>query len=585
MKEDNTFRVRPGRIKSTRSAKTKGFVSQVLRAAKTAGHFSGAPRSGRSAGIKRSTFGRGRVNFSRARLFSPQRQVIVKARIVRHAGRAFRSAPMSAHLAYLARDGVTRDGEDAAFFGKETDQVDDRDFSGLCHGDRHHFRFIISPEDASDMTDLRAFTRDLAEQMEADLGTPLDWLAVDHWNTDNPHVHLLVRGVAADGADLVIARDYISRGLRSRAEDLVGIELGPKPEHEIRTALERDVTVERWTKLDQQIRYIADETGRIDLRPTTPPSPDRETRRLMIGRLQHLGKMGLSQSAGPGQWVVGLEAERTLRDLGLRRDVTKTMHHAFMRHGTERAIADFRMDQAGTAGPIIGRLIDRGLHDEITGEAYVVIDATDGHAHHFRLPGLESIAQAPAIGGIVEVRRFESSEETRPTLVLATRSDFGLAAQVTARGATWLDHRLVAKTAIPLSRGGFGREVSEALNARRAALITQGLAKMQGEVVVLQRDLLDTLRRRELREVSAKVTAETGLLLLPTRNGESFEGIYRRRLHLSTGRFAMIESGLGFQLVPWSRSIEASLGQKIAGAVMPGGGIDWNLGRKRGLNR
>ena len=106
------------------------------------------------------------------------------------------------------------------------------DFADRTKDDRHHFRFIVSPEDAAEMTDLRAFTRDLARQMEADLGTRLDWIAVDHWNTDNPHVHLLVRGVDETGQDLVISRDYISRGLRSRAEELVSIELGPKPEHE-----------------------------------------------------------------------------------------------------------------------------------------------------------------------------------------------------------------------------------------------------------------------------------------------------------------------------------------------------------------
>jgi len=102
--------------------------------------------------------------------------------------------------------------------------------------------------------------------MERDLGTRLDWVEVDHWNTDNPHVHLLVRGVAEDGSDLVISRDYISHGLRSRAEDLVSAELGPKPEHEIRSALEREVEAERWTRLDVAIRMAADETF-IDLRP------------------------------------------------------------------------------------------------------------------------------------------------------------------------------------------------------------------------------------------------------------------------------------------------------------------------------
>ena len=106
-------------------------------------------------------------------------------------------------------------------FDAGSDRADSAAFAERCKDDRHHFRFIVSPEDAGEMTDLKAFTRDLARQMESDLGTKLDWVAVDHWNTDNPHVHLLVRGVDETGADLVISRNYISRGLRSRAEDLV----------------------------------------------------------------------------------------------------------------------------------------------------------------------------------------------------------------------------------------------------------------------------------------------------------------------------------------------------------------------------
>ncbi|MDD1523032.1 relaxase/mobilization nuclease domain-containing protein, partial [Bradyrhizobium sp. WBAH10] len=219
---DSDLRIRPGRIRSTRAPKQKSFINQVLRAAKKAGHTSGQTGAGgRSAAYGRSTFGRGRLAFSRARLFSPTRRVVVKARVVRHKGRLFRSAPLTAHLSYLKRDGVSRRGERAEMFDAGSDRADSAAFAERCEDDRHHFRFIVSPEDAGDMTDLKAFTRDLARQMEIDLGTRLDWVAVDHWNTDNPHVHLLVRGVDEEGADLVISRDYISQGLRSRAEELV----------------------------------------------------------------------------------------------------------------------------------------------------------------------------------------------------------------------------------------------------------------------------------------------------------------------------------------------------------------------------
>jgi type IV secretory pathway VirD2 relaxase len=582
MTDDDQFKIRPGRIRITRMAKSKSFADQVLRAAQKAGHFNGKSAGGDKVGADRSTFGRGRISFARQRLFNPARRVIVKARIVRHRGKAFRSAPLSAHLAYLARDGVSRDGDEAVFFGNATDKIDDRDFSGRCHADRHHFRFIISPEDAADMTNLRAFTRDLARQMEADLGTSLDWVAVDHWNTDNPHVHLLVRGVAADGADLVISRDYISRGLRSRAEELVGIELGPRPEHEIRPALAREVQAERWTKLDQQIRFAANETGYIDLRPRNTSDHDGETRRLMIGRLQHLQSLGLAKTAGPGAWVVELGAERTLRDLAQRSDIIKTMHQVFVARSQQRSPADFAVGEIG-AGPIIGKFVAKGLQDELTGEAYAIIDGIDGRAHHLKLPGIEAFDQAPPLGGIVELRRFGKADDARPTLVLTTRSDLDLQAQVSAYGATWLDHRLVERSPIPLSSGGFGGEVRQALAARVDHLVDHGLAKRQGAQVTFQRNLLTILRKRELTRVAESVSLEFETTYVPLESGGQIEGIYRKRLNLASGRFAMIENGLGFQLVPWSTALEKRKGLNVLGVARASGGVDWKMGRKLDL--
>ncbi|OCX32979.1 type VI secretion protein [Bradyrhizobium sp. UASWS1016] len=581
---DSDLRIRPGRMRSTGAPKQKSFINQVLRAAKKAGHTPGQATAGRRcASYGRSTFGRGRLSFSRSRLFSPSRRVVVKARIVRHKGRAFRSAPLTAHFSYLKRDGVTRSGERAEMFDAGGDRADGAAFAERCKEDRHHFRFIVSPEEASEMTDLRAFTRDLAKQMETDLGSRLDWVAVDHWNTDNPHIHLLVRGVGGEGADLVISRDYISRGLRSRAEELAAIELGPKPEHEIRSSLEKEATAERWTRLDQEIRLAADETGAIDLRPEHPGPFDPEIRRLMVGRLQYLEKMGLAASAAPGEWMVGLEAERSLRDLGMRGDIIKTMHRAFTERGEARGLADYVIEGGQPKSQIIGRLVDRGLHDELTGEAYALIDGTDGRAHHVRFRGVEAFEYAPPVGGIVEVRRLGPADDPRPTVVLAIRSDLDLGEQIAAKGATWLDHRLVERDPIPLAMGGFGRETRDAMKARAEHLVEEGLARRQGQRVILQRDLLNTLRRRELDELAAKVSASTGLPQMNAASGEHVAGMYRQRLTLASGRFAMIDNGLGFQLVPWSRELEKRLGQHVTGVVKDGGGIEWGFGRKRDL--
>ncbi|MFT8806660.1 MAG: relaxase/mobilization nuclease domain-containing protein [Acetobacter aceti] len=258
MARDEDFRVRPGHIRSTgHAARPRTFLAQVLHASRRAGGgSSGSPGKGKGSSPRSgpSTFGQGHSRFGRSRLFDAHRRVTVKARVVRQAGRGARPGSLADHLAYLRRDGVTRDGEKAHLFGPDGQEVEAGNFAARCKDDRHHFRFIISPEDALDMADLDGFTRDLVQQMEADLGTRLDWAAVSHWNTDNPHVHLIVRGVDQAGADLVIARDYISHGLRSRAEDLVSLELGPRAEHEIEMALRQDVTAERWTRLDAELQ-------------------------------------------------------------------------------------------------------------------------------------------------------------------------------------------------------------------------------------------------------------------------------------------------------------------------------------------
>ncbi len=583
MSEDSDFRVRPGKAKRSKAQgrNARGLVAEVLRVAARSG---GGKRAGWGGSRSRgqSSFGRGRTSFARSRLFGSDRRVLVKALPVRHRIGGRRMAPLSAHIAYLKREGVTRDGSPARMFDAEGDRADDRSFAERCKDDRHHFRIIVSPEDAADLSDLREYTRDLVRQMEADLGTRLEWIAVDHWNTDNPHVHLLVRGVTDTGADLVMARDYIGHGLRSRAEELAFAELGPKPEHEVQRALDREVTAERWTRLDGEIGRAADELGVIDLRPERPGPDDPRLRRLMIGRLQHLETMGLAAEGEPGQWAVAEGAQAKLRELGSRGDIIRTIGAALKERGQDRPLDSYAVVSGAPEKPIAGRLIDKGLHDELTGTAYAVIDGTDGRTHHVRLPGLEALEHSPALGGIVELRGVGRPGEEKPTLILATRSDLDLPAQIKAPGATWLDHRLIERGA-GVADGGFGAEVRRAMDARTDHLVREGLARRFGERTVFDRGMLDTLRKRELDSIGAKIAGETGLAYRPAQTGEKVAGVVRRCLALASGRFAMIDDGLGFRLVPWASTLEQQLGRQVSGVVRAGGGIDWTLGRKRGL--
>jgi hypothetical protein len=136
---------------------------------------------------------------------------------------------------------------------------------------------------------------------------------------------------------------------------------------------------------------------------------------------------------------------------------------------------------------------------------------------------------------------------------------------------------------VGVADGGFGAEVRRAMDARTDHLVREGLARRFGERTVFERGLIDTLRRRELDAVGAKIAGETGLAYRPTQAGEKIAGVVRQRLALASGRFAMIDDGLGFRLVPWASALEQQLGRQVSGVIRDGGGLDLMMGRKRGL--
>lgn len=577
MSAEDDFRIRPGRIRSSSSQRARPFVAQALAAAQKAG--GSVSRRGTIGSGSRSRFGRGkRATVQANRLITARsRGAVVKARVVRNTRR---SAPLATHLSYLRREGVTRDGEKANLFGPGDEEIDAKAFAERCEDDRHHFRFIISPDDALEVTDLRSFTADLVQQMEKDLGTKLDWVAVDHWNTEHPHIHLIVRGVRDDRENLVISRDYIKEGMRDRARDLLTLELGPRTDHDIRRSLERQIDKERWTSLDRQLQRDANSHGIIDLAPFPTRQPD-ELHAVKIGRLRKLEALGLADQIGPGQWIMDESAETTLRELGQRGDIIKRIHRDLAERGIERGASSYVLAGESLDDPVIGRLVDRGLDDELKGTAYAVIDGVDGRTHHVRLPHIDAAGDG-APGSIVELRKFENAKGHR-RVALAVRSDLSIERQVTASGATWLDRQAIAREPMPLGGGGFGAEVSDALNRRAENLIGDGLAKRQGQRVIFNRDLLNTLRKRELDQAAAKLSDELGRPYTPSASGDYVAGTYQRRIALASGRFAMIDDGLGFQLVPWTPSVDKHLGKHISGVARGNGGVDWDFGRSRGI--
>lgn len=654
MTGEDDFQPRLGRQRSRgKGSVSKPILHRILAAATLA--RGGAEVSGKR-GFTGSRIGRGagvgRVLAMRDGLAAfRKRRVMIKARIVRLKGKGFEGA--KAHLRYIQRDGTTRDGERGELYTAEGDAADRDDFLERGKGDRHQFRFIVSPEDGAGYEDLKRLTRRLMMRMEEDLGTKLDWVAVDHFNTSHPHTHIIVRGKDERGADLVIAKDYISHGMRERACELVDLDLGPRSDQAIEQRLRLEVEQQRFTSVDRMLVREADRGGLM-----TVSGSDTFQQTIRTGRLRYLERLGLATREGGG-WRISPDLAETLRRMGERGDIVRTMQRAYTERGR---IAPAPIDQlifdpaARGVQPLVGRLVTRGLADEAHDRHYLIAEATDGRSHYVAIGKGENVEPLPAAAIVrivpqvpevraadrtvaevaaahgghsvdlhlkhdrtaterfaeTHVRRLEAIRRALGTLErepdgtwiitpdhlekaaayeairarevpvrVETLSPVPLERLVDADAATWLDRELAAGSSEPLRDAGFGREVRDALNRRRLWLVEQDLAEEIDGRTNYRPDLLATLRRRELLRAAGQLSGELGLRFVEAEPGARIEGVYRRRVELMGGRYALIEKSREFTLVPWRPALEAQVGKPVSG-LMRESGISWTIGRQRG---
>ncbi|TYC93929.1 relaxase/mobilization nuclease RlxS [Novosphingobium sp. BW1] len=421
MAHDDSFEPRLGRQRSQGVKRPRRYLGRVLAAANLArgGEIGSRPASasftgsriGRGAGVGRILASR------RGHGAASRRRVIVKTSVVKLAGKGASAA--TAHLRYLQRDGTTREGERGALYGRDADVADGKAFGERGAGDRHQFRFIVSPEDGDQYDDLKPLTRQLMNRLEEDLGTRLDWVAVDHFNTGHPHTHIIVRGKDQRGADLIIARDYMTTGIRERAAELVDLDLGPRTHREILQGLRAEVEQERLTSIDRALLKGADAD-----RVVVSHGRDTFDQTLRAGRLAKLSRLGLAESLGAGRFRLAPDLADTLRRLGERGDIIRTMQREFSRAAVQRAPADQAIydPAAPDARPLVGRVLARGLADEPADRHYLIIDGTDGRSHYVATGRGAEIEMSLPQGAIVRI------EPVRPTVREVDRTIASIAA-------------------------------------------------------------------------------------------------------------------------------------------------------------
>jgi type IV secretory pathway VirD2 relaxase len=270
-----------------------------------------------------------------------------------------------AHGRYLARESATHENPvEGVGFGAKDQKIDiaARLEDWQRAGDERLWKLIISPE-FGDLTDLRRLTGDLMERMEKDLGTDLEWVAVEHHNTEHPHVHVVVRGLRTDGTSLRMSREYIQQGIRSAAEHLCTRQLGFRTELDAAEAERREISESRFTSLDRRIMREASnpnadfgpEYFEVVRNPTEPGLS--ETARLRTqheaSRLAVLHRMGLAESTGGASWLVRRDCEQVLRAMQRSADRQKTLTAHGVLLSDDRlpmTTLDVRISRPSTAG-------------------------------------------------------------------------------------------------------------------------------------------------------------------------------------------------------------------------------------------
>lgn len=641
MSDDVPFTPRLGKSRDVGRAGGRRFKTQLKRAAArlsasgTRKTFSGAhigrgSAAGRAASFRRHPFAKFRM-----------RRVIIKTHIAR-AGKGIGKAAFKAHLKYVQRDGVDRDGHGGALYSADRDIGDDRDFIARSEDDRHQFRVIVSPEYADQLGDLKENTRALMVQMEKDLGTRLDWVAVDHYNTGHPHTHIVIRGKDVRGKDLVIAREYLTKGMRQRASDIVTERLGPRRDLEIAQTQAKEVDADRLTRIDRRLAQDSKDNIVQLERPDTVHGRFEQT--LTRRRLQHLERLYLAEPNDASGWRLKDGWQDTLRMMGRKGDKIRELAAA-SRDGFQgpRAIFEPSVSKQKT---ILGRVVDDGPENELQDRRYLIVDGVDGTRWHAsignRLPGtlpppdaiVEVTALAPKArradhiiariaalnGGIysddlhadtdptanteyrrAHVRRLEA---LRRAGIVNRDADgkFHIPSDYLNRAATFEVTRngsvqLEVKSWVGLGdqierhaptwldeisdeswREGFGGNVFEAKRARQQFLAERGLASADGFL-----SEADKARLAEAERLDVARKVSNGSVYIDLPEGGRFDGVYDKPVDLAQGRFAIIAKSKEFSLVPWRPEMERYRGRSLS-VQRTAGGVDWRIGKARGIS-
>jgi hypothetical protein len=385
-KIDPPFPLRPQLTAKFGDAGSRSVRASIMARLKAVGGGPGASGRSWSQGVRaqaQARWGGG---------LSTSQRVIVKAHVARHTGGVGSAGKvLAAHVKYLARSGTGLEGEAETFYSAEVDDISAREHVKEWAEDRHHFRFIVSAEHGDRIDDLKAYMRETMERVAADLKEPkLNWIAVNHFDTDQPHSHVLIRGRRADGRNLVIPRAVMGYGFRARAQEHAQELLGELTREQAEIRLRSQITADRETELDKSLARHLDEAGSItDSSVINRQGPYAA---MMRGRVGHLQKLGLASADGKS---IAPDFRRQLAVMAARGDVVRLFH--------ERLNAGARTINPLQQGSVRGEVVHAGFHDrDLQTSPFAIVRDSQGYEHYSRLSAEDAL---PKLGAQVTVSK------------------------------------------------------------------------------------------------------------------------------------------------------------------------------------
>jgi hypothetical protein len=657
--EDSAFEIRLGRMGRDTAPRLPQVRAAIRAAARTA---RGPKHVGKQPSV-RAHFVKGAKSRPRP-VSAAQRRVVVKVRYAANGGGS--GAPLRAHVSYLSREGRQRGerldapAEKAPELSRSVDYLDrtavageakfqfyDADQVGLnakaltagWADDPRHFRMIVSAEDGEAMGDLKPFIREVMAGLEAKLGVKLQWVAVDHHDTDNPHSHVLIRGRRPDGQELFIPSKLISSGIREYAQEIVTRVLGPRLTVDLVRERAAEIDMKVMTSLDRELR--AGMVGGV----VWPTRPD------LAARLERLEGWGLAKREQAG-WRVSPGLAPALQAMADREDVERVAARY------QPAGGPMPLLEADRSAPSLGELVHLGPADDFGDRFLAIVETGSGELRYARFekaddlailadaqpgaivslapnvpsvrPSDEAVARiASRTGGLysidqhlavethadlgladANIRRLEAMRRLnlvhrRPDGVfeigpdhlnkalafeerLAKRAPFSarvmsywsLEEQVHAAGLTHLDRVLAGESAPPDGGGAVHLANDDALQRRRLFLIEQGW--MGAEDRAPSRRALGQMAEIERTAKAHDISRDLGLPV-QTHVPSRVTGVYAQRIDLAQGRMALILGDRQAFLVPWRPPLERFAGRQVEG-VLRGQNLSWRLERGVGIS-